>query len=81
MTLHAGLTYSIIVQSFSLIPHTVFELRLLKMNTTTTTTTTRRIAKINISVVTYANLTILLANMHIDSGYLVVVKKEGCLKK
>ena len=28
-----------------------------------------------ISVVTYANLTILLVNVHIDSGYLVVVTK------
>ena len=28
-------------------------------------------------MVTYANLTALLANMHIDSGYLVVVTKEG----
>ena len=42
MMLHAGLTYSIIVQSFSLIPLMVFELRLLKLNTTTTTTTRRR---------------------------------------
>ena len=31
----------------------------------------------DISVVTYANLTALLANMHIDSDYLVVVTKEG----
>ena len=29
-----------------------------------------------ISVVIYENLTILLANMHIDSGYLVVVTKD-----
>ena len=28
-------------------------------------------------MVTYANLTALLANMHIDSGYLVVVTQEG----
>ena len=32
-----------------------------------------------ISLVTYANLTILLADVHIDSGYLVVVTKEGVL--
>ena len=30
-----------------------------------------------ISLVTDANLTILLADVHIDSGYLVVVTKEG----
>ena len=28
-------------------------------------------------MVTYANLTILLADVHIDSGYLVVVTKDG----
>ena len=31
-------------------------------------------------MVTYANLTTLLANMHIDSGYLVVVTKEGSVE-
>ena len=31
-------------------------------------------------MVTYANLTALLANMHIDSGYLVVVTKEGSVE-
>ena len=30
-----------------------------------------------ISVVTYANLTVLLADVHINSRYLVVVTKEG----
>ena len=28
----------------------------------------------------YANLTILLADVHIDSGYLVVVTKEGSVE-
>ena len=28
-------------------------------------------------LIIYANLTALLANIHIDSGYLVVVTKEG----
>ena len=31
-------------------------------------------------MVTYANLTTLLANMHIDSSYLVVVKKDGSVE-
>ena len=31
----------------------------------------------DISVDIYANFTVLLADVHIDSGYLVVVTKEG----
>ena len=71
MTLHVGLTYSNIVQSFSLIPLPVFELHMLKP---TTTTTRRRIIAKNetlnyISVVPYANITILLANMHMATWW------------
>ena len=73
MTLHAGLLLCKVSA-----PLTVFELRLLKLNTTTTTTTTRRRWRIEwtfdyISVVTYA----FNHNVHIDSGLVILETENG----
>ena len=68
MTLHMGLRYCAKFQSYT--PYSLTE----KDNNNNNN---NKMKNNYISLVTDANLTILLAEVHIDSGYLLVVTKEG----
>ena len=65
------------MQSFSLIPLTVFE-----NDNNNKMMKSKNELLILISVVIYPNLTILLVDVHIDSGYIlgIVVTKDGSKK-